>query len=64
MNIIKTLNCNNNKANTSVIKTINNSKITRLNNICKFALNTIATRHVICNKAYFNNFKICNKTIN
>ena len=62
--MIKTPNCNNNKANTSVIRTIDSSKITRLNNVCKFALDTAATRHVICNKAYFSDFKICNKTVN
>ena len=32
--------------------------------INKFILDTGATKHIICNKSFFTDFKSCNKTVN
>lgn len=34
------------------------------NNITKFVLDTAATKHIICNKAYFTDFRECSKLVN
>ena len=37
---------------------------TIISNNTKFALDTAATKHIICNKSFFTDFKDCNKTVN
>jgi hypothetical protein len=52
------------------VDSINNFVFTSNNNIIiiksnsRFALDTAATKHIICNKAFFTDFKECNKVVN
>jgi hypothetical protein len=58
-------NITNNKVdfvNNFVFTSNNNNIIIKSNT--RFALDIAATKHIICNKAFFTNFKECNKVIN
>jgi hypothetical protein len=58
-------NITNNKAdsvNNFVFTSNNNNIIIKSNS--RFALDTAATKHIICNKAFFTDFKECNKVVN
>jgi hypothetical protein len=37
---------------------------TKSNNLTKFVLDTAATKHIICNKSYFTDFRECSKLVN
>ena len=58
-------NITNNKADfvNNFVFTFNNNNIIIKSNF-KFALDTTATKYIICNKAFFTNFKECNKVVN
>ena len=49
---------------TNIIPDVNNQVLITSNITSNFVLDTIATKHIICNKSYFSDFKECNKTIN
>jgi hypothetical protein len=58
-------NITNNKVNfvNNFVFTSNNNNIIIKSN-SRFALDTTATKYIICNKAFFTNFKECNKVVN
>jgi hypothetical protein len=58
---ISLYNPNNNNITNNNAKYVNNLNI---NNKSKFALDIAATKYIICNKAFFTDFKDCNKVVN
>jgi Reverse transcriptase (RNA-dependent DNA polymerase)/gag-polypeptide of LTR copia-type/Integrase core domain/GAG-pre-integrase domain len=67
VNITSENNFNNNTNN--IIDPINtiyisNKSNINSNNFNKFVLDTAATKHIICNKEFFSEFKSCNKVVN